>query len=74
MDLTGGGLGYRSDQDDGNGVSEMFGHDRSPLQSTGSFPERKTIPHSGGHIKFSQGGRPNFNKGPRIRRPSQLSQ
>ncbi|KAF3607905.1 hypothetical protein DY000_02046394 [Brassica cretica] len=26
--------------------------------------ERKTIPHSGGHTKFSQGGRPNFNKGP----------
>ncbi|XP_031268455.1 uncharacterized protein LOC116126918, partial [Pistacia vera] len=27
--------------------------------------ERKTLPHSGGHTKFSQGERPNFNKGPR---------
>ncbi|KAF3514163.1 hypothetical protein F2Q69_00006406 [Brassica cretica] len=27
--------------------------------------ERKTIQHSGGHTKFSQGERPNFNKGPR---------
>ncbi|KAF2583337.1 hypothetical protein F2Q68_00003507 [Brassica cretica] len=109
MDWTCRGLGYRSDQDDGNGVSEMFGHDRSPLQRTRSFPifgnrtraedwvtdlirmmemalvrcldtigdlckehlfrftaERKTIPHSGGHTKFSQGDRPNFNKGPRL--------
>ncbi|KAF2609695.1 hypothetical protein F2Q70_00010419 [Brassica cretica] len=38
MDWTCRGLGYRSDQDDGNGVSEMFGHDRSPLQRTRSFP------------------------------------
>ncbi|KAF3609230.1 hypothetical protein DY000_02044983 [Brassica cretica] len=38
MDWTGRGLGYRSDQDDGNGVSEMFGHDRSHLQRTRSFP------------------------------------
>ncbi|KAF2582892.1 hypothetical protein F2Q68_00005296 [Brassica cretica] len=157
MDWTCGRLGYISDQDDGNGVSEMFGHDRSPLQRTRYFPvygnmtrvredsmasinpsriwhrrhqhdqsvqsnprpdqnrategpqdqgtentlkhlhdpklgshlarsnfsslsdlvektinvetvleaERKTIPHSGRHTKFSQGGRPNFNKGPR---------
>ncbi|XP_022553633.1 uncharacterized protein LOC111203830 [Brassica napus] len=27
--------------------------------------ERKTLPHSGGHTKFSLGERPNFNKGPR---------
>ncbi|XP_033131794.1 uncharacterized protein LOC117126791 [Brassica rapa] len=27
--------------------------------------ERKTLPHSGGHTKFSQGERPNFNKSPR---------
>ncbi|XP_048611516.1 uncharacterized protein LOC125585856 [Brassica napus] len=27
--------------------------------------ERKTIQHSGGHTKFSQGEMPNFNKGPR---------
>ena len=26
--------------------------------------ERKTLPHSGGHTKFSQGERPYFNKGP----------
>ncbi|KAF3585987.1 hypothetical protein F2Q69_00026346 [Brassica cretica] len=157
MDCTGRGLGYRSDQDDGNGVSEMFGHDRSHLQRTRSFPvygnmtrvredsmanispsriwhrrhqhdqsvqsnlspdqnraterpqdqgaentlkllhgpelgsrlagsnfsslsdlvekavnvetvleaERKTIPHSGGHTKFSQGERPSLSKGPR---------
>ncbi|KAF3528353.1 hypothetical protein DY000_02039476 [Brassica cretica] len=32
------GLGYRSDQEDGNGISEMFGHDRSLLQRTRSFP------------------------------------
>ncbi|KAF3490095.1 hypothetical protein F2Q69_00052465 [Brassica cretica] len=32
MDWTCRGLGYRSDEDDGNGNSEMFGHDRSPLQ------------------------------------------
>ncbi|KAF3509722.1 hypothetical protein F2Q69_00006262 [Brassica cretica] len=38
MDWTGRGLGYRSDQEDGNGISEMFGHDRSPLQRTRSFP------------------------------------
>ncbi|KAF3552955.1 hypothetical protein F2Q69_00013532 [Brassica cretica] len=38
MDWTDGGFGYRSDQDDGNGISEMFGHDRSPLQRTRSFP------------------------------------
>ncbi|XP_048611571.1 uncharacterized protein LOC125585900 [Brassica napus] len=38
MDWTGGGLGYRSDQEDRNGISEMFGHDRSPLQRTRSFP------------------------------------
>ncbi|KAF2580896.1 hypothetical protein F2Q68_00004732 [Brassica cretica] len=38
MDWTGGGLGYRSDHEDGNGISEMFGHDRSPLQRTRSFP------------------------------------
>ncbi|KAF3510761.1 hypothetical protein F2Q69_00005740 [Brassica cretica] len=38
MDWTCGGLGYRSDQEDGNGISEMFGHDRSPLQRTRSFP------------------------------------
>ncbi|KAF3547843.1 hypothetical protein DY000_02005082 [Brassica cretica] len=38
MDWTCRGLGYRSDQDDGNGVSEMFGHDRSPPQRTRSFP------------------------------------
>ncbi|KAF2601770.1 hypothetical protein F2Q70_00025983 [Brassica cretica] len=124
MDWTCGGLGYRSDQEDGNGISEMFGHDRTPLQRTRSFPvygnrtrvredslasigpshettmirnfmyglkselgsrlagsnysslselvekavnvetvleaERKTIPHSGGHTKFSQGERLNF--------------
>ncbi|KAF3554607.1 hypothetical protein F2Q69_00012258 [Brassica cretica] len=127
MDWTCGGLGYGSDQDDGNGVSEMFGHDRSPLQRTRSSPiygnrtrvredsmasispshiwhwrhqydqsvqsnrradqnratkrpqdqgaentlkllhdaEWKTISHSGGHTKFSQGEWPNFNKGPR---------
>ena len=35
---TGRGLGYRSEQENGNGVSEMFGHDRSPLQRTRSFP------------------------------------
>ncbi|XP_013614058.1 PREDICTED: uncharacterized protein LOC106320237 [Brassica oleracea var. oleracea] len=28
--------------------------------------KRMTIPHSGGHTKFSQRGRPNFNKGPRF--------
>ena len=38
MDWTGGGLGHISDQDNGNGISEMFGHDRSPLQRTRSFP------------------------------------
>ena len=38
MDWTGGGLGYKSDLDDGNGVSEMFEHDRSPIQRTRSFP------------------------------------
>ena len=38
MDWTGGGMGYRSDQEDGNGISEMFGHDRSLLQRTRSFP------------------------------------
>ncbi|KAF3490094.1 hypothetical protein F2Q69_00052464 [Brassica cretica] len=126
MDWTGRGLGYRSDEDDGNGNSEMFGHDRSPLQRTRSFlvygnmirvreeslasigpsrnwdqrhqhdqsvqshrrpdqnrateglqdqgaentlnllhdAERKIIRHSGGHTKFSQGERPNFNKSP----------
>ncbi|KAF3549815.1 hypothetical protein DY000_02007116 [Brassica cretica] len=37
MDWTCGGLGYRSDQDDGNGINEMFGHNRSPLQRTRSF-------------------------------------
>ncbi|KAL0716006.1 hypothetical protein Bca4012_065328 [Brassica carinata] len=37
-DSTGRGLGYRSDQGNGNGVSEMFGHDRSPPQRTRSFP------------------------------------
>ena len=37
MDWTGGGLGYRSDQEDGNGISEMFGHDRTPLQRSSSF-------------------------------------
>lgn len=35
---TGRGLGYRSDQGNGNGASEVFGHDRSPLQRTRSFP------------------------------------
>ncbi|KAG5393271.1 hypothetical protein IGI04_023234, partial [Brassica rapa subsp. trilocularis] len=30
--------------------------------------ERKTIPHSGGHTKFSHGERPNFNKGPRSKK------
>ena len=38
IDWTSGGFGYRSDQDDGNGISEMFGQDRSPLQRTRSFP------------------------------------
>ncbi|KAF3582369.1 hypothetical protein DY000_02031505 [Brassica cretica] len=69
MDWSDGGFGYRSDQDDGNGISEMFGHDRSPLQRTRSFPiygnMTRTVQHSGGHTKFSQGVRPNFNKGPR---------
>ncbi|KAL0796045.1 hypothetical protein Bca101_067422 [Brassica carinata] len=37
-DSTGRGLGYRSDHGNGNGVSEMFGHDRSPPQRTRSFP------------------------------------
>ncbi|KAF2603209.1 hypothetical protein F2Q70_00025618 [Brassica cretica] len=37
MDWTGGGLGYRSDQDNGNDISEMFGHDRNPLKRTRSF-------------------------------------
>ncbi|KAF3593907.1 hypothetical protein DY000_02020948 [Brassica cretica] len=37
MDWTCRGLGYRSDEDDGNGNSEMFGHDRSPLQRIRSF-------------------------------------
>ncbi|KAF3559499.1 hypothetical protein F2Q69_00012260 [Brassica cretica] len=37
MDWTYGGLGYRSDQDNGNDISEMFGHDRNPLQRTRSF-------------------------------------
>ncbi|KAF3559127.1 hypothetical protein F2Q69_00013259 [Brassica cretica] len=124
-----GGLHYRSEQEDGNGISEKFEHDRSPLQRTRSFPvygnrtrvrddslasigpsheatmirnlmyglkpelgsrlagsnicslselvekvvnvetvleaERKTIPHSGGHTKFSEGERLNFNKGQR---------
>ncbi|KAF3596466.1 hypothetical protein DY000_02021818 [Brassica cretica] len=32
------GLGYISDQEDGNDISEMFGHDRTPLQRTRSFP------------------------------------
>ncbi|XP_013617604.1 PREDICTED: uncharacterized protein LOC106324127 [Brassica oleracea var. oleracea] len=34
---TGRGLGYRSDRDNGNGISEMFGYDRS-LERTRSFP------------------------------------
>ncbi|KAF3529924.1 hypothetical protein DY000_02040710 [Brassica cretica] len=38
VDWTGGGLGYRSDLEDVNGISEMFGHDRTALQRTRSFP------------------------------------
>ena len=30
--------------------------------------ERKTIQHFGGHTKFSQGERPNFNMGPRFKK------
>ncbi|KAL0854274.1 hypothetical protein Bca101_059426 [Brassica carinata] len=37
-DSTGRGLGYRSDRENGNGVSEMFGYDRSPPLRTRSFP------------------------------------
>ncbi|KAJ4876013.1 Uncharacterized protein Rs2_41031 [Raphanus sativus] len=35
---AGRGFRYRSDQGNGNGASEVFGHDRSPLQRTRSFP------------------------------------
>ncbi|KAL0742226.1 hypothetical protein Bca4012_083739 [Brassica carinata] len=36
---TGRGMGYRSDN--GNGVSEMFGHNGNIPQRTRSFPDKR---------------------------------